>query len=191
MWESLCLHSKGKSVQIETQRLTLKPISKDDWEFFEELHQSNGVLKYVSDPFTESEISERFNSRLGEWKKTSNQWLTLTIIEHATGNKIGVTGFFPEWEPYQQAELGFLLSPKFQGKGYGKESTKAVIEYAFNQCNFHKVIATVTEGNSPSFNLLKALGFTHEGTIRDNFKLGGNWCNDLKLGLLNHEYNAI
>ncbi|MEH6815767.1 MAG: hypothetical protein V7683_04375 [Pseudoalteromonas distincta] len=53
-------------MQIETQRLTLKPISKDDWEFFEELHQSSGVLKYVSDPFTESEISERFTSRLGE-----------------------------------------------------------------------------------------------------------------------------
>lgn len=49
----------------------------------------------------------------------------------------------------------------------------------------------VTEGNFPSFNLLKTLGFTHEGTIRDNFKLGGHWRNDLKLGLLNDEYNAM
>lgn len=185
------LYIKGKPVQIETQRLTLKLISKDDWELFEELHQSSEVLKYVSDPLSESEINERFNSRLGEWEKTSNHWLTLTIIEKATENKIGVTGFYPEWKPYQQAELGFLLSPEYQGKGYGKESTMAVIEYAFNQCNFHKVIATVTEGNYTSFNLLKSLGFTHEGTIRDNFKLGGNWYNDLKLGLLNHEYNAI
>lgn len=178
-------------MQIETQRLILKPISENDWELFKGLHQSSEVIKYVGDPFTESSISERFNSRLGEWKKTSNQWLTLTIIEKSTESKIGVTGFYPEWEPYQQAELGFLLNPEFQGKGYGKESTIAVIEYAFNQCNFHKVIATVTEGNSLSFNLLKALGFTHEGTIRDNFKLGGHWHNDLKLGLLKHEYNAI
>lgn len=178
-------------MQIETQRLILKPICKDDWELFEQLHQSSDVLKYVSDPFTKSDISKRFNSRLGEWKKTFEHWLTLIIIEKATGDKIGITGFYSEWEPYQQAELGFLLCTEFQGKGYGKESTIAVIEYAFNQCNFHKVTATVTEGNSPSFNLLKALGFTHEGTIRDNFKLGGSWCNDLKLGLLNHEYNAV
>lgn len=178
-------------MQIETQRLILKPLSEDDWELFRELHQSRDVLRYVSDPFTDSGISERFNSRLGEWKKTTKQWLTLTIIDKATKNKIGVTGFYSEWEPYQQAELGFLLSPEFQGKGYGKESIIAVIGYAFNQCHFHKVIATVTEGNSPSFNLLKALGFTHEGTIRDNFKLDGRWCNDLKLGLLNHEYNEI
>lgn len=177
-------------MQIETPRLILRPISENDWQLFKLLHQSGEVIKYVSDPLTESVISERFNSRLGEWKKRANQWLTLTIIEKATENKIGVTGFYPEWEPYQQAELGFLLDPEFQGKGYGKESTIAVIEYAFNQCNFHKVTATVTEGNEPSFNLLKALGFTHEGTIRDNFKLGGDWHNDLKLGLLKREYNA-
>lgn len=178
-------------MQIETPRLILKPISKNDWEFFKKLHQSREVIKYVSDPFTDSDIKERFNSRLVEWKKTCDHWLTLTIVEKATGNKIGITGFYPEWEPCQQAELGFLLSPEFQGKGYGKESTIAVLEYAFNECNFHKMIATVTEGNSPSFNLLKGLGFIHEGTIRDNFKLGSNWYDDLMLGLLKYEYNAI
>ena len=175
-------------MQIETPRLILRPLNENDWKLFKGLHQSSEVIKYVSDPFTESAIKDRFDARLGGWKKTANQWLTLTIIEKATEKKIGVTGFYPEWEPYQQAELGFLLSPEFQGKGFGKESTIAVIEYAFDQCNFHKVIATVTEGNTPSFNLLKALGFSHEGTIRDNFKLGGHWRNDLKLGLLNHEY---
>lgn len=178
-------------MQIETPRLILKSISESDWGLFNQLHQSKEVIKYVSDPFSDSDIKERFNSRLVEWKKTSKHWLTLTIIEKATGNKIGVTGFYPEWEPCQQAELGFLLSPEFQGKGYGKESTLAVLDYAFNECHFHKVVATVTEGNSPSFNLLKGLGFIHEGTIRDNFKLGGNWCDDLKLGLLNYEYNDL
>jgi RimJ/RimL family protein N-acetyltransferase len=177
-------------MQIETARLILKPISENDWELFEELHQSNEVIKYVSEPFSDSEIKERFTARLGQWNKTSNRWLTLTITEKATGNKVGVTGFYPEWEPYQQAELGFLLSPKSQGKGFGRESTLAVIDYAFNQCNFHKLIATVTEGNTPCFKLLKKLGFIHEGTLRDNFKLLGNWCNDLKLGLLKHEYES-
>lgn len=177
------------SVQIVTPRLILRPISEIDWDLFNRLHQTQGVIKYVNDPFTELEIKERFISRLGEWKKTSNKWLTLTIIEKSSGTKIGVTGFYPQWEPYQQAELGFLLSPEFQGKGFAKESTRAVVEYAFNKCNFHKVIATVTEGNTPSFNLLKGLGFIHEGTIRDNFKLGGHWRNDLKLGLLKPEFS--
>lgn len=175
-------------MHIETLRLSLKPINENDWELFKNLHQSSEVMKYVSDPFKDSDIKERFNSRIGSWQKTSNRWLTLTITQKSTGNKIGVTGFYPEWEPYQQAELGFLLSPESQGKGYGKESTIAVLDYAFNQCNFHKVIATVTEGNISSFNLLKGLGFNHEGTFIDSFQLGGKWCNDLKLGLLKHEY---
>ena len=178
-------------MKIESQRLILKPITVNDWELFEKLHKSNEVIKYVSDPFQNSDIKSRFDSRIGEWDKTSNRWLTLTILEKGTNNKIGITGFCAEWEPYQQAELGFLLCPEYQGKGYGKESTLAVIEFAFNQCHFHKIIATVTEGNEPSFALLKGLGFVHEGTIRDNFKLGGKWQNDLKLGLLSYEYNTI
>lgn len=178
-------------MKIETERLILQPICKNDWELFEELHKSNEVIKYVNDPFKDSEIKERFNSRLGKWDKTSNHWLALTILEKETNNKLGITGFYPEWEPYKQAELGFLLLPKYQGKGFGKESTAAVLEYAFNECHFHKVIATVTEGNLPSFALLKNLKFIHEGTIRDNFKLCGKWQNDLKLGLLRHEYNTI
>ncbi len=178
-------------MRIETQRLILQPITENDWELFEKLHKSNEVINYVSDPFKDSDIKERFNSRLGAWYKTCNRWLALVIFEKDTKNKIGVTGFYPEWEPYKQAELGFLLLPEYQRKGYGKESTLAVVDYAFSQCQFHKIIATVTEGNAPSFALLTSLGFAHEGTIRDNFKLGGKWQNDLKLGLLSREYNAI
>ena len=56
-------------MQIETARLMLKPISENDWELFKELHQSNEVIKYVSEPFSDSEIKERFTARLGQWNK--------------------------------------------------------------------------------------------------------------------------
>lgn len=178
-------------MQIETERLILKAITENDWDIFEKLHKDTAVIKYVSDAFTEADIKNRFQSRLVPWQKTSSNWLTLTIFEKTTGNKIGVTGFYPEWQPYQQAELGFLLCPDFQGKGYGQESTIALLDYAFNTCSFHKVSATVTEGNIASVSLLKKIGFTHEGTIRDNFKLANKWHNDLKFGLLSIEYNGI
>ena len=178
-------------MQLETERLILKPITEDDWLFFEALHQSRDVMRFISDPSLVSEIRARFESRLIHWTKSENSWLALIIIEKSTGNKIGITGFYSEWKPYEQAELGFLLATEFHGKGFAKESTLTVLDFAFNTCGFHKATATITEGNNSSFGLLKRLGFSHDGTLRDNFKLSGKWCNDLKLSLLRSEYNVM
>ena len=130
----------------------------------------------------------KFNSRLPTWSKECSFWLTLVISDKESGEKIGLTGFMPEWEPYQQAELGFMLAPEYQGKGFAKESLCAVLDFAFESCGFHKLVATVTEGHEQSFGLLKRVGFQHEGTLRENFRLNNNWYNDLKMGLLATEY---
>ncbi len=175
-------------MKLETSRLVLTPITSEDWLLFKALHQSPEVMQFVAELPNEEEIKQRFESRLIDWDPKNNNWFTFTIALKETDQKIGVTGFYGQWQPYQQAELGFLLSPQFQGKGYAKESTLAVLDYLFNTCNFHKAVATVTEGNVPSFELLKSLGFKHEGTLRDNFKLNDTWYNDLKLGLLQHEF---
>lgn len=177
-------------MHLETERLILTPIKEEDWPLFKTLHQSADVMRYVTDNLSEDNIRSRFDARLRDWEPRCNDWLTLTIKLKETGEKLGVTGFYAEWEPYQQAELGFLLSPEFQGKGYAKESTIALLDYIFEEQTYHKAVATVTEGNAPSAKLLQSLGFQLEGTIRDNFKLNGQWYNDLKLGLLRHEYKS-
>ena len=177
-------------MQLETERLVLTPISPNDWSLFYEIHKDKDVMHYVTDDLSEQNIKTRFDARLKPWDPRCNEWLTLTIAIKDTGEKIGFTGFLAQWQPYQQAELGFLLSPKFQGKGYAKESTIALLDYIFIEQQYHKAVATVTEGNHPSANLLQNLGFRLEGTIRDNFKLNGQWFNDLKLGLLRTEYQT-
>lgn len=183
--------NRENQVQLETSRLLLTPITEQDWQLFKDLHESPDVMRYVADPLSEQNIRTRFESRLKEWKPHCSDWLTLTICLKDTNKKIGVTGYFSEWEPYQQAELGFLLNPEYQGKGYAKESTVAVLKHLFKDLGYHKVIATVTEGNAPSLKLLQNIGFQLEGTIRDNYKLNDIWHNDLKLGMLDHEFNEL
>lgn len=175
-------------MQLETQRLLLKPITKQDWQLFLQLHQDQQVMRFVSDDRSEQTIKARFDARIKEWEPRGNEWLTLTVYLKETGEKLGLTGFHAGWQPYQQAELGFLFCPLHQGKGYAKESCLALLDYIFNQLRYHKAVATVTSGNLASVKLLQGLGFTLEGRIRDNFKLNGKWYDDIKLGLLEDEY---
>jgi RimJ/RimL family protein N-acetyltransferase len=39
--------------------------------------------------------------------------------------------------------------------------------------------------------LLNKLGFVQEGRLRDNFQLAGTWYDDIKLGLLASEFQAL
>lgn len=178
-------------MKLETSRLLLESITVEDWPFFLRLYQEPQVLRYVADPMAESEIRARFEARLPQWDKHGERWLCLVMREKNSGNPVGVTGFRPEWLPFQQAEVGFGSLPAGQGKGYGKEALLTVLDFAFNACGFHKMKATVTEGNRASRGLLESCGFQLEGTLRDNYRLAGQWCNDWQLGLLAAEFAVL
>ncbi|WP_314154513.1 GNAT family protein [Rouxiella badensis] len=174
-------------ILLTTPRLTMRPIAFEDWSLFLKLNQSPGVMKYIGDIETTAQIRHRFEQRVGKWDKYSDFWLCLVIRELETGRAVGLTGFFPDWRPYQQAEVGFMLLPDAQGKGYGKESLREVLNYAFDECGFHRLQANVLEGNIASRRLLESCGFALEGTLRESYRLHGEWHNDWLLGLLKND----
>ncbi|MEE4407541.1 MULTISPECIES: GNAT family N-acetyltransferase [unclassified Serratia (in: enterobacteria)] len=177
-------------MKLITERLTLQSITADDWPLFLRLYQDPEVIRYIADPLTEAEIRARFEIRLPAWDKHGEQWLCLVMREKAGGEAVGITGFLPMWLPCRQAEVGYGILPSGHGKGYGKESLRAVLDFGFNACGFHKLTATVTAGNIASRRLLESCGFQLEGTLRDNFRLAGQWHADWMFGLLAAEFQA-
>ncbi|CNL24480.1 putative acetyltransferase [Yersinia frederiksenii] len=175
-------------ISLKTPRLTLDSLIEQDWPLFLRLYQDPEVQRYMSDPMDITEIRARFESRLMPWTKTACHWLCLVIREKEGREAMGLTGFLAEWSPLQQAEVGYAMLPSYQGKGFAKESLMAVLAFGFQQCQFHKMKATVTVGNHPSRAVLERCGFQVEGTLRDNYRLGGQWCDDWVLGLLAREF---
>ncbi|AHM75099.2 N-acetyltransferase [Yersinia hibernica] len=176
------------SISLRTPRLMLDSLNEQDWPLFLQLYQDPAVQRYISDPMEMTEIRARFESRLMPWEKTANHWLCLVVREKQSGQAIGLTGFLAEWLPLQQAEVGYAILPCYQGKGFAKESLLAVLAFGFQQCQFHKMKATVTVGNQASRQMLERCGFQLEGTLRDNYQLAGQWCDDWVLGLLAGEF---
>ncbi|WAT01473.1 GNAT family N-acetyltransferase [Rouxiella chamberiensis] len=171
-------------IVLTTPRLTMRPLKREDWPLFLSLNENPGVMKFIGDIDTPAQIRHRFDQRLGHWTKYSDFWLCLVIRELETDAPVGLTGFFPDWRPYQQAEVGFMLLPEHQGKGYGQESLREVVNYAFRVCGFHRLQANVIEGNYPSRRMLERCGFQLEGLLRESYRLRGEWHNDWLLGLL-------
>ena len=171
---------------LQTSRLLCRPLTENDWTFFLTLQKDPDVMRFVADTRTEEEIRIAFNSRLPEWSPGSPHWLCLVLCDKASEAPLGVTGYIHENN--ECAEVGFLLAPEAQGKGYGTESLHAVCDFAFTTGGLHRLTACVTAGNEASRRLLEKVGFIHEGTLRESYWLHQNWNDDWIFGLLKHDY---
>ena len=62
--------------------------------------------------------------------------------------------------------VGFAFLPEYEGKGYAKESSDAVIYYAKKSLNINQLAAITVPNNLRSIQLLKKLNFGFEKTIQ-------------------------
>ncbi|ELB2800169.1 GNAT family N-acetyltransferase [Vibrio alginolyticus] len=157
-------------MEILTDRLKMTQITDKDWGLFESLHRDPAVISLCFDEPSTSEIKERFESRLSQWSKASENWLCFTMTELETGEKIGVTGFHLV---DGVADVGYLILPQYHGLGFGTESLRALINWAFNEHDITAFSAVVTEGNVGSEKVLTKSGFSLKATIPNAYKIGG------------------
>lgn len=88
----------------------------------------------------------------------------------------------------RKAEISVLISPKVQGKGFGRDAINAAARYAFERMNLHRLEAEVIEYNKASRLLLEELGFTSEGRLREAKFSSGKYYDIIRYAMLAQDY---
>jgi ribosomal-protein-alanine N-acetyltransferase len=81
--------------------------------------------------------------------------------------------------------LGYWIGRNFAGRGYGTAGVRAMLGYAFNELNLHRVEAACVPGNAASRRVLEKTGFILEGQARAYLKINGDWADHLLFGVVN------
>lgn len=103
---------------------------------------------------------------------------------------IGTVVLFRHDEGSARAEIGYVLGRAAWGRGYATEALTAVIGHAFGALALRRLEAEVDPANRASGALLRRLGFTCEGRLRERWLRRGQ-PHDVGLwGLLAHEWPA-
>lgn len=71
---------------------------------------------------------------------------------------------------YSNGELAYWIGEEFWGKGYATEAAKAVVQFAFDVKNYHKVYARYFHSNPASGRVMQKLGMKEEGILIDQVK---------------------
>ena len=85
----------------------------------------------------------------------------------------------------QTASLGYWAGQMHTGNGYITAAVRAVVRYAFEDLDLHRVEAACQPDNTPSRRVLKKCGFTQEGIARAYLKINGQWRDHLLFGIVN------
>ena len=175
---------------LETDRLILRQVTKDD---------ANSLLKYLSDKdvmrYVGLEPFKSIDDALDEisWyksmleKRTGIRW-GITLKDQ--GEVIGSCGFLNVVSQHYRSEIGVELSREHWGKGIASEAFEAVIRYGFEQMNLQRIEALIEPPNIPSQKLAERQGFIREGLLRSYEYTCGKFDDLYMYSLLNQEFNV-
>ena len=90
-----------------------------------------------------------------EWKKEVPDFFEFAILRE--GKHIGGVSLYLE-DDRRSAELGWCLDKSAQGKGYGAEAARALIEWAQKELSVNRFIAHCDSENIASWKTMEKLG---------------------------------
>jgi RimJ/RimL family protein N-acetyltransferase len=74
-----------------------------------------------------------------------------------------------------------FVSEKNQGKGYGTQALRLLLDYAFQTLNLRKINADVFSFNDRNVKRLLRLGFQQQGLMLKEYYINGEYCDDVLL----------
>lgn len=170
-----------KTISVKTKRLLLRDLQASDAKTYAKL----GVSYYSTGKINTPQKAKEHIKRVLK-SKDGFEW---GIFLKDTGELIGVVELSHlSWFDHAAGEMSHNIQKRHQGRGYGLESGRALIDYCFDIMKLHKLYSDTDEGNEGAMKLLKKLGFKLEGVIREKHRINSAWIDELDYGLLRSEW---
>lgn len=137
-------------------------------------------------PMTADQEEEWFNGVLKD-----QHAVAFTIYERQTWRPIGNAGLHQISLSHRCAVFGiFIGEPEARGKGYGTETTKLVLDYAFTVLNLHSVSLITDEHNIAGQRAYRKAGFREFGRQRQGHLVGGVFQDVVHMDCLASEFTS-
>lgn len=90
----------------------------------------------------------------------------------------------------QAAKLGYAIAADHWGRGYATDAVTTLVDFGFRKLKLHRISAAMGPDNAASIAIVRRLGMTYEGRIRDHVYTNGQWRDSLLYSVLADEWLA-
>ncbi|WP_042220839.1 GNAT family N-acetyltransferase [Oceanobacillus manasiensis] len=173
---------------LETERLLLRKVTLNDMEDIYSYGSNQEVSKYVTwethrtlsdtKAYVDFVLSRYENKSIAPWG-----------IEYKENGKFIGTIDFVTWQTrHRAAEIGYVISSDYWGKGNATEAANEVIKFGFQNMDLVRIQAKCFNENVGSARVMEKTGMTYEGTLRKGMVVKGEH-QDLKMySILKEEF---
>ena len=175
------------SRHLTTRNFQLRPSVITDVEAMFAMLSDQESMKYWSDPpisTLDEAVAVLMKDLDSDARGDSMCW---AVTQKGQDEMIGKCILFQFSQQNQRAEIGYLLNRKYWRQGVMNQALGAMIDFAFNTLNLHRIEADVDVENIPSLALLEKLGFEREGLFRDRWRVYDEWQDSVMLALINND----
>jgi len=157
-----------KTPVLQTQRLTLRPVTIEDAPAIQKHFNNWNIIKNLSKkvpwPYPDNG-AEQFLKEMLLPKTASGEEMAWAITEKGgSGELIGLVHF--RFKAEEEGNRGFWLAEPFHGRGYMTEAVEAVQDYIFFELKVDKIRVTNAVFNEASRRIKEKTGAQYVGRAK-------------------------
>lgn len=180
---------------LHTSRLRLEPLVYAHADALLRYHVRNREHLKPYEParpdeaYTRAGILEEIE--IAEGFAADERAFTFAVFEREGGDVVALVHLLHIFRAVRQsATIAYSVDIGRQGRGIATEAAGAVILFAFDKLNLHRIETGYFPCNAASGKVLRKLGFNVEGYARDYLFIDGAWHDSILVSLVNERWKA-
>lgn len=177
-----------------TDRLLLRPVTKDDFEALWQIRRQESVGRWMT---STSRDRDEFATMMSDPDRMGR-----TLVIERDGAVVGDLMISPQdaWAQIEvapaasgvQAEIGWCLDPALEGQGYATEAVRELIRICFDELHLRRLLALAFAANESSRRLMERVGMRQEAyNVADSLHRSGEWMDGISFALLAEEWRDL
>lgn len=177
-------------MNIYGNQVYLRAIEDEDLELLREL-QNSQEIEYMCGAW-DLPLSKNRQQAWFKMLLQRDDEFRFMIVEQESDKAIGVIYLNNiDWKN-RSAFIGIkTMVGNTRGKGNGIDAIMALLKYAFDEMQLHRVESLIIDTNNISLSIMKKFGIQAEGIKRECLYSKGRYYNKVYIGLLENEYREM
>jgi RimJ/RimL family protein N-acetyltransferase len=176
---------------VITERLVVRRMAETDLEDLLAYHTHPEVLRYLPGAPLDKDGVRRFLARQAAGEIGDEGGYLAFAVEHrGEGRVIGEIGLFLSPKPESKGDIGWIIHPDYQRRGYATEAAPVMLDHGFLTRGLHRITSGCDTQNPASFRVMERLGLRREGHLIQSQSMNGQWHDEYLYALLRDEWLA-
>ena len=115
-------------------------------------------------------------------------YIMFAVTVRGENRMIGESGLFITAPPKNEGDIGWIIHPDYQGRGYAPEAARALLDYGFRTRCLRRITSSCDARNTRSVRVMEHLGMRREAHFRQASFAHGVWHDEYRYALLRDEW---